>query len=102
MMINENEIAPAANETRSQETTNKNIIISSLVGQFFSAAAAVQRENIAVFASFLNGKFNLSIILRGNMYEPFQEEEANARNLILGIEFLRRVEAKIWSAQYSD
>lgn len=100
MLINE-EIAPAANETRPQET-NKNIITSSLVGQFFSMVAAVQRENIATFASYHNGKFNLTIILRGHMYDPFQDEEANVRNLLKAIEFLRRVEAKIWSAQYSD
>lgn len=86
--------AVEANEQRQDVETSDTVshfITSAIIGQIFRLAATVTTDRVFVYATYLNGKVDLTIIVGGNRYEILNNETDEER-LRSSIELLEKME----------
>lgn len=86
--------AAAANEQRQDVETSDTVshfITSAIIGQIFRLAATVTTDRVFVYATYLNGKVDLTIIVGGNRYEILNDETDDEK-LRSAVELLERME----------
>lgn len=86
--------AVEANEQRQDVETSDTVshfITSAIIGQIFRLAATVTTDRVFVYATYLNGKVDLTIIVAGNRYEILKDETDDDR-LRSAVELLERME----------
>lgn len=86
--------AVEANEQRQDVETSDTVshfITSAIIGQIFRLAATVTTDRVFVYATYLNGKVDLAIIVGGNRYEILTDE-TNDERLRSAVELLEKVE----------
>ena len=86
--------AVEANEQRQDVNTSDTVshfITSAIIGQIFRLAATVTTDRVFVYATYLNGKVDLTIIVGGNRYEILNNETDDDK-LRSAVELLERME----------
>lgn len=86
--------AVEANEQRQDVKapyTEHNFITSALIGQIFRLAAAITTEGVFIYATYLNGKVDLTVIVRGHRYEILNDAEG-AEEYLDAIELLEEIQ----------
>ena len=98
MLIKEEGAAVTSEQRQEAEASDTTYYctISDLIGQLFRIAYVINvKSPAAVFATYLDGKVNLSIVIRGESFDLIKDQEAGISVLTRALNFLEVMEAML-------